>query len=197
MPVWAVVPAKDFEQAKSRLSGALDGPARVALARELVDHVIGALRGASGLSGIVVVTGSRAVAEHAAMLGADTMPDPTKASTLAHVVDVGIDRARELGADAVLILMSDLPEVRSEDVEALLDELEHVDAVVVSDESGDHTNALGMRLRTRFPTHFGAADSFRRHCEAAIRAGLSLATPRLPSVAFDVDTSDDLARMRG
>lgn len=197
MRVWAVVPAKDFESAKSRLSAVLDPAARATLARALVAHVIGALRGASGLAGIVVVTGSTAVAEHAATLGADTVPDPAGPSTLALVIDAGIDRARRLGADAVLVLMSDLPEVRSEDVEALLGELDHVDAVVVSDESGDHTNALGLHLGTRFPTHFGAPDSFRRHCDAAVSRGLSLATPRLPSVAFDVDTSADLARMRG
>lgn len=197
MRAWAVVPAKGFEDAKSRLASALDPAARATLARELVAHVVGALRGASGLAGIVVVTGSRTVADHVTGLGAETVPDPAGAPSLALVVDAGIDRARDLGADAVLVVMSDLPEVRSEDIEALLDELEHVDAVVVSDESGDHTNALGLHLGTRFPTHFGAPDSFRRHCDAAVTRGLSLATPRLPTIAFDVDTSEDLARMRG
>lgn len=197
MRAWAVVPAKDFADAKSRLSSVLDPAARAQLGRTLLGHVLAALRDAPRIAGIVVVTGSPVVADHAATFGAETVRDPEASPTLAEVVNAGIARARERGADTVLILMSDLPEVRSEDVDALLDELDRSDAVIVSDESGDHTNALGLRLTAPLPTHFGMPDSYRRHSEAVARAGFTLATPRLPTVAFDVDTADDLVRMRG
>jgi 2-phospho-L-lactate guanylyltransferase (CobY/MobA/RfbA family) len=68
--------------------------------------------------------------------------------------------------------------------------------VAVRDRRGTHTNALGLRLGRRQRTYFGAPDSFRRHCDSATRAGLSLATPVLPGIGFDIDLPEDFARLR-
>jgi 2-phospho-L-lactate guanylyltransferase (CobY/MobA/RfbA family) len=91
--------------------------------------------------------------------------------------------------------MSDLPELRVSDVQMLAEELGRFDVVVVRDTRGEHTNALGLHLATRLPTSFGREDSFRRHCRSAERAGLSVGVRESATLAFDVDTPEDYARL--
>jgi 2-phospho-L-lactate guanylyltransferase len=192
---WAVVPVKRFEAAKSRLSGVLDGLDRRDLARRMFEHVLTVLSSTPEIAGIVVVTDSRDVAEVAMVRGAVALFDPPGTEELGACVDFALAGLAARGATAGLVLMSDLPELTVGDVEMLARELDRVDVVVVRDTSGEHTNALGVRLAKRFPTSFGKADSFRRHRDDGTRAGLSVSLPESPTLAFDVDTADDHARM--
>lgn len=196
MKIWGVIPVKRFDVGKSRLSEVLEPTARSRLARTLFEHVLRVLLSSRGLAGVAVVTRCPEAAAHAARLGALSVPDPDYRETLADSVDAGLVRVERLGADSGLVIMSDLPELTPSDVQGLLAYLHRFDVVAVSDERGRHTNALGLRLATRIPTRFGAPESFREHCELATRAGLSLSTPSLPTVAFDVDTPEDFARLQ-
>lgn len=196
MPVWAVVPVKHFERAKSRLGASLDPAGRAELARQLFEHVLESLRKAHDLSGVLVVAGSAEAAERAEALGAVAVRDPDGVSGLGAVVDAGIEAARERGADRVLVLMSDLPLLEVSEVQALLAALGTSDVVVAADRSGAHTNALGLRLTRSFPTRFGTPDSFQQHCDVArsLGATVTILSPR--GVAFDIDTPDDLRALR-
>jgi 2-phospho-L-lactate guanylyltransferase len=195
LKAWAVVPVKRFEAAKSRLSGVLDSAARRELARGMFEHVLAVLSAAPDVAGITVVTDSRAVAEVAIVRGAIALFDPPGAEGLESCVDFALGELAQRGTTAALVLMSDLPGVTVGDIEMLARELDRYDVVVVRDASGEHTNALGLRLATRLPTSFGKADSFRRHGDEAARAGLSVSLPESPTLAFDVDTAEDYARM--
>lgn len=197
MKAWALVPVKRFEAAKSRLSGVVDGAGRRDLARNMFEHVLSVLVATREIAGVTVVTDSRAVAELAMVRGALVLFDPPGADGLGSCIDFALTEIAGRGVTAALVLMSDLPEVTVGDVEMLARELDRVDVVVARDTSGEHTNALGVRLKKRFPTSFGSADSFRCHCDAAARAGLSVSLPESPTLAFDVDTEDDYARMIG
>ena len=195
MKTWAVVPVKRFEAAKSRLAAVLDGTGRRELARRMFEHLLAVLSATPEVAGITVVTDSRAVAELAIVRGALVLFDPPEAEALSNCVDFALREIARRGPTAALVLMSDLPEVTVGDVAMLVRELDRFDVVVVRDSSGEHTNALGLRLATRLPTSFGRADSFRRHHDDATRAGLSVSLPESPSLAFDVDTAEDYARM--
>ena len=191
--VWALVPVKGFARAKSRLAGVLSASERERLARELFEHVLGVLASHRDLAGVAIVTDDRDVAHLAAARDAVVIEEDAtaKPANLAQVVDQGLLALDRRGAGAALVLMGDLPWLSAEDIQLLLRALGESDTIVVSDERGTHTNALGLRLAARNPTHFGAADSFRRHCEAARRAGLSLGTPSSPGLAFDLDLPED------
>lgn len=195
MTIWAVVPVKSFETAKSRLSGLLSAGERATLAREMLAHVLSVLSAARSLAGIVVVTDSSSVAEVAKAGSAVPVFDPPTATALSDCVDFGLEHARHRGATAGLVLMSDLPALTPESVGALLGELDRFDVVVVRDGSGLHTNALGIRLETPFKTSFGSSDSFQRHCDTAKGAGLTLSVPVNDALAFDVDTPEDYERL--
>lgn len=191
--VWAVVPVKSFESAKSRLAPVLSPAERERLARSMFEHVLSVLRAASGLSGVLVVTDSSAVADAAVRVGANALLDPRGPRTLADCVDHAVDEVRRRGAGAVVVLVSDLPVVTTTDMDALIERSNRFDVVLVKDRGGEHTNALALRLDKPFRTSFGAGDSYRRHLETAQRLDLSVCELERPSVAFDVDTPEDYA----
>ncbi|MBC8445538.1 MAG: hypothetical protein H8D75_02745, partial [Rhodospirillaceae bacterium] len=53
---WAVVPVKDFKNAKSRLATVLNATERQQLSRTMVQDVLGAISAVSGLAGTVMGT---------------------------------------------------------------------------------------------------------------------------------------------
>ena len=66
---------------------------------------------------------------------------------------------------------------------------------VAPDRVGQGTNALALRPPDVIAPEFGPR-SARRHLALARRAGVAACLVRLPTLAFDVDTPDDLARLR-
>jgi 2-phospho-L-lactate/phosphoenolpyruvate guanylyltransferase len=194
--VWGLVPVKGFARAKSRLSDVLGTVERERLARQLFEHVVGVLSSHRHLAGVAIVTDDREVARLASARAALVIEEQAPPATrdLAQVVDQGLDALEQHGARAALVVMGDLPGLKEADVDLLLSALREFDVIVVSDERGTHTNALGLSLGDRRPTHFGAPDSFRRHCESALSAGLSLGTPSSPGLAFDLDLPEDWAK---
>jgi 2-phospho-L-lactate guanylyltransferase len=196
MTLWAVVPVKGFERAKTRLSSVLDPSHRAALAKTLFEHVIGAVRAAPGVHRVAVVTNSGEVARLATELGALALTDPENAKSLADRVDFALAQVERHGATSAVVVMSDLPALTSDDIGEIAGELSRTDVVVAPDARGRHTNALALRLPASFRTHFGDPDSLERHAAAARDAGLSVHTLVRPGLAFDVDTDDDYGAMK-
>ena len=195
MKTWALVPQKDFARGKSRLSRTLSDAARASFARDVFEHVLGALRQSGVLDGILVATDSPVVAAAARAHHADVQPDIAGATTLAHVIDAGLAELAARGAGTALVLMGDLPRLQPEDVRALVAPAVDHDLVIVRAGDGTHTNALVVSPPDRLRTAFGRADSFAAHVEAARAAGLRLCIVDNPRVAFDVDGPDDHAAL--
>lgn len=191
---WAVLPVKRFEAAKSRLATILSGTERAALARSMFDHVMGVLGRSPSLSGIVVVTDSDAVAA-AAHGRAIVLRDPPGSVALADPVDFALREVGERGAARAVVVVSDLPKITDADVARMLDVLADCDLVLAPDSGGSHTNALAVRLGLGFRTSFGHDESLRLHRDRASRAGLSVRLVESATLAFDVDTPEDYARL--
>jgi 2-phospho-L-lactate guanylyltransferase len=193
---WALVPVKAFDSAKSRLTPCLAPPSRAQLARSMFEHVLEMLKSAARINGVLVVTDSAETARIAASLGAAVLRDRATGPLDVHVDDGLSDLARR-GVTRALVIMSDLPNLTCDDVEALLSALDEADVVIAPDSSGHHTNALGVYLPHRLTMSFGRDDSFHLHLQFARAAGLSLARVDTPTLAFDVDTPDDYAKIAG
>ena len=99
---------KDFDSAKQRLRPAMGARSRRALARRNAQRAVEA---ASGGDHLLVVTGSDEVAEMATGWGAEVLVEPREEGQNV-AARRGINRAVEKGAEAVLVLSSDLPLVR-------------------------------------------------------------------------------------
>jgi 2-phospho-L-lactate guanylyltransferase len=194
--VWALVPAKSFGRAKSRLSKALGEGARRDLARSMLEHVLGVLASSSEIAGVMVVTDGDDVADLARARGAvavrDAVPDSASALVLGDIVDAALLELRARSAGAALVLMSDLPDLSAADVRRLVAQMAELDVVAAPDLRGEGTNALGLTPPDRLPTSFGVRDSFPRHLRAAEAAGLRVGVERSFGLAFDVDEPADL-----
>src|SRR5262249_57492085 len=98
-------------------------------------------------------------------------------------------RAGGVTARLVAFVAADLPLIRAEEIEELL-EATPVRGIAVARALDGGTNAVSMRPPGLVRTHFGEPGS------AAVHAGLGVehVVLDLPGLAFDVDTPEDLAR---
>jgi len=184
---WALVPARSFRTAKSRLGG----KTRAAVARALFDRVVGVLAQSRLVDGIVVATDGGDVAGAARVHRADALIDLPDQG-LAQIIDRGLAHLTALGARAAVVVMADLPLLGPRHVEHLLGALDGSDLALAPDRDQAGTNALALRLPAAMPTCFGNPDSLARHLEAARRHGLGVCLVRAHGLAFDVDHPADL-----
>jgi 2-phospho-L-lactate guanylyltransferase len=190
--IWAVVPIKDTAQSKQRLAGLLSAEQRRALALAMAQDVLGTLAQVNELAGVLVVTTDPAAAELAARFGATVSNEHTRAGHTAAVTGA----ARRLAADGtgMLALPGDIPLVEAEDIRQLLAAHRPDPAFTIApahDELG--SNAVLCTPADAVTLRFGD-NSFFPHLAAARAQGVEPAVLRLPRIALDVDTPDDLAR---
>src|SRR5512134_1555831 len=162
MPIWAIVPVKPFREAKSRLATALSPDERAALSREFLAHTLQVLGQVRDIKGTLVVSRDSSALRLARRQGAYTVAEsgtPELNLALARATDVSIS----FGADAVLILPSDLPLVMPEDVAALIGCCDGTGCVAIApDRRREGTNALFIRPPRAIPYSFGPG-SYERH----------------------------------
>lgn len=193
MSVVAVVPVKDLWGTKSRLKPILNPGARAGLTLYMMGRVIRALIGA-GIEKVAVVSPDPIVLRTAADHGAT--PLPQQSSGLNPALDEGRRWAVEAGASALLVLPADLPLLEAEDVKAVLAEMGDEPSVVISpDAAKAGTNALLLRPPDALPFLFGEA-SYDAHVRAAVERGVPVEIHEHTHLAFDLDTADDLDRLR-
>jgi 2-phospho-L-lactate/phosphoenolpyruvate guanylyltransferase len=184
---------KSFGAAKQRLSGLLGQGARQALAQAMFSDVLASLRHVPGIDAVAVVTADR-VAEDAALGNGVRVLRDTAQAGQSPAAAIGIDHALAGGFDRVLLVPGDTPMLAADEIAALLRDAERdgLAVVVVPDRHGTGTNALLLSPPDAIEPSFGPA-SLERHMTLA--AALPHARVDVPSLAFDVDTPDDLAAL--
>jgi len=192
--VYAVVPIKATSDAKRRLAPVLDTTRRQELALAMFEDVLATLARVRELAGVIVVTADPAAGAIASRYGARISSDGAREGHTGAVAAA----ARQLAADDMLTVPGDIPLVDTDDVRKLLEA--HGNAtcrdtrafiiVPARDERG--SNAIVCSPAAAVPLTFGA-DSFWPHLAAAKRCGIDPTVLRLPRIALDIDTPDDLA----
>jgi 2-phospho-L-lactate/phosphoenolpyruvate guanylyltransferase len=184
----AILPVKSFGAAKQRLASLLGSGSRQALAQAMFQDVLASLRRTEGIERIVIVASEPSVefaADEQIVVLEDEVRDGQSPAALA-----GIRWALASGFERVLLVPGDTPLLASAEVDALLSDAPE-DVVIVPDRHGTGTNALLLRPPTAIEPSFGP-ESLGRHVAAAEAAGLAHRVERVPSLLYDVDTSDDL-----
>ena len=186
-----LLPIKDFRKAKQRLALALTAAERLGLMNAMMEDVFHAVRGARQAERVYVVT-SYVPAMHAAdEAGWEVLREEQQVSESASV-DMASRLCEERGVTALLRLPLDLPLVRSQDIDEMLEfDFAAPAAVIVPSRDGTGTNALLRTPPTLFPSHFGEG-SFTKHCGEAERAGARVILRRNPRLEMDVDDDADL-----
>jgi 2-phospho-L-lactate guanylyltransferase len=191
---WVVVLVKDFDSAKQRLVPALDPAERRALARR---NAVRAIRSATAGDHRLVVAGSDEAAELAASLDVEALLEPRQEGQNV-AAQRGIAHAIAGGADAVLLLSSDLPLVTTKAVRELLGAaalLAPPAVMAVPAVGRGGTNALYLNPPRAIGLHFGA-DSLVAFRREARNKGVRFVLHQSPAMALDLDEPSDLARLR-
>jgi 2-phospho-L-lactate guanylyltransferase len=194
MTTWVVVLIKDFDSAKQRLRPALGPQERRALAQRNAQL---AVQAAAAGDRVLVVAGDDEVAELAKAWGAEVLLEPSQEGQNVAAAR-GIARAVEGGADAVLLLSSDLPLVTVHSVREVLEAGSQIKcpvAVAVRAVGRGGTNALYLRPPGAITLHFGA-DSLAKFRDEAERSGVKFVVHDSDGMALDLDEPGDLARLR-
>lgn len=179
-----LVPVKSFAKAKLRLAGALDPPARRALAAELASRVLRA----TSPDPAYVACDDPEVAAWAEHRGARVLWTPGLG--LSGAVAAGVSRLAADGFDLAVVSHSDLPFVESFDGVGTEGEV-----TVVPDRRLDGTNVIAVPTGVGFRFSYGRG-SFARHLAEARRLGLAPLVRYDWSLAIDLDVPADLALVR-
>jgi 2-phospho-L-lactate guanylyltransferase len=194
MSTWVVVLIKDFDSAKQRLQPALGPEARRALARRNAELAVQAAKAGDK---VLVVAGDQEVADLATSWGAEVLLEPRPEGQNVAAAR-GIARAVEGGADAVLVLSSDLPLVTVDSVGEVLAaaaQMAAPAALAVRAIGRGGTNALYLRPPDAISLHFGS-DSLAKFRYEAESRGANFAVHDSDALALDLDEPGDLARLR-
>lgn len=202
-PVWAVVPVKSFARSKTRLSPALCPALRERLALAMADHVLATLRKAHVADRLCLLSdeASSRFNELAWRHGALPMLDQDVAAGAGGLNDAvkGVARiARNLGAAALLVVHADLPLLTSDALRLLLRswrDLQGPDRVALARSKDGGTSLLLAGHPHTFGYSFGP-DSHAAHLNECIRQVRSFASIDLPAARLDIDTPEDLERLR-
>jgi 2-phospho-L-lactate guanylyltransferase len=190
---YALVPVKDLTQAKARLSPLLAPAQRYALAAAMLDDVLAALRQASMVERIALVTTDPHALALAAQRGLEVV-DEGSGRGESGAVELAVKVCRERGASSLAVIPGDIPLLTAADVEWIIQQGTQYDVVIVPSWDSRGTNAVLLRPPDALQLRFGSW-SFFPHVKQAKRKGLSYKVVRLPRVALDVDTPEDLARL--
>jgi len=186
-----LIPVKDPNQAKSRLTGFLSEAERRRLAWAMFQDVSQVVAGARKPDRVVIVTGFSPAIETARELGWDVLVEESQISESASV-DWASRLLDERGFDTVLRLPADLPLVRAEDIDDLLSiELDSPGALLVPSLEGTGTNAIIRTPPTLFPSRFGP-NSLALHKQEAARVGVECVIVNNARIALDIDEPGDL-----
>lgn len=188
----AVVPFKGTAQVKQRLAAALTPPQRQALALAMLGDVLQTLSAVDELRGVLLVTTDPDAIVLAAQFGAEI------SSEHAHEGHTGavLGAASQLAAKGVglMTVPGDIPLVAPDDIRELLAAHAPATGFTIApahDELG--SNAVLCTPANIVPLRFGD-NSFFPHLAAAKAHGIEPRVVRLPRIALDIDTPQDLTQ---
>lgn len=181
MDLRIVIPAKPFTEAKQRLASVLNPVQRAELAERMFRHVFMVAESFLGAANVLVVSRSEDVLTLARNADAITVREGNPSDLNFAVTQA----AGAAGAPRVLVVASDLPLLRRDD----LAEMARHECAVAPDHHQRGTNAL--LWPAHLPFAFGE-NSFARHGAIAAAAGIDPIIVARRGLAQDVDEPTDL-----
>ena len=188
----AIVPIKSFDAAKKRLAGMLDAGERRALMLAMARDVLTALCASRRLAGVLIVSRSAEVDALARAFGTERFSESSGTDLPGALTEAAGHAARHLGAAGIFVVPADVPLIRAEEIDALLEN--HRQVTLLPDGNRVGTNGLILAPPDAIEFVFDGR-SYRPHLEQARTAGLDPAVVPDSGFALDVDTPGDLSRL--
>lgn len=196
--VWAVIPLKDFVQAKQRLSGVLSVAERRQLFAAMVDDVLRCFSQSRELDRVIVLSDDAEACLLAEHYGLDVWRESElNARGLNAVVTAALRCAAELGCSQCLVAHGDLPLLTQAELDRFIQQ--HRSSVspalsIAPDRRGGGSNMLCLPAASQFDFCYGE-NSFAAHCEHAVALGLEQQVYHAPGSACDIDELEDLLQL--
>ena len=188
-----LIPVKHLSSAKQRLASVLDQPARTELAQAMLHDVLSTLHAWQDRPAVAVVTSDPFAVELAKRYGFEVIPDPENPGETG-AIEMATGVCEQRGVESTLVIPADIPLIRSEELEEILQQAPREGSVLVPAADGRGTNAAFRRPAGLFPLRFGN-DSFKPHHAAALATGKPCIVLQLHGIAVDVDNPSDLQRL--
>ena len=193
MQTWALVPVKPLDAAKSRLSEVLQPAERAELARHFLEHTLAALTACRGIDQILVISPDPSAWNLAAQYGAHCYYE-FDTPGLNPSLRRGASRAISGGADAIMIVPTDLPLLNEMLLQQVVNSIDSPPAVVLApDRHGKGTNIMLQSPPNLIPFSYGIG-SFQTHLENARTTGATVKVLEIPELAPDIDSPADLEK---
>jgi 2-phospho-L-lactate guanylyltransferase len=179
---------KPLAEAKTRLGPVFDEPARVTVARALLDDALALCVSAPFLTWWVISRDPE-VLSLGRDRGLNTIEE--RGSGLNDAVSQAVAVVGGAGATSVTVIPADVPLAWAGDLQDLLDTGATSDTVVVPAARGGGTNALYLSPADLMPPRFGPS-SLQAYLSAAEAGGHRCTILALPRLALDIDTVLDV-----
>jgi len=194
MKLVALLPVKPFHLAKSRLSKALNPEERQAFVRDGLVHTLQILQIVPEVWRTLVISADPNAWEIALKYEVDVYEE-LEVPGLNESVACGQQWALEQGADAVMVLPIDLPNLNVDCLQSKILKLhETPGTVIVPDRHFQGTNLLLFSPPDLINTAYGEG-SFNRHCALAKQADVNPIIIHCADLALDIDSPADLKLM--
>lgn len=193
MKVFAIVPVKKFENAKTRLSSLLSLQDRLDLSSIMLEETLRKLAAAtSGVQKIAVVSSDERARKIAESAGA-VFQHEEKDNGVNSAVKLGEVYSTTHGADACLVVPQDLPLLDPQEVSAFCDVAKGEERCVVicPSQRYDGTNLLFRKPPAVIPTFFDI-DSYENHLASAKEGGITVKVVATKNLTLDIDNPDDV-----
>lgn len=195
--VYAIVPVREFKDAKQRLGNFLGETERAAMAKALLLHVLRSLEQADRVSGVLVVSSAekQSVEDLSTFQKVKVVQESVNHGGVNSAVSDGINLIGQSSeAPEILIVPSDLPLLSSEALNRAIKLLGEYDLVINPSLRKDGTNLLAFHLSKLIPFWYDC-NSFPNHVKEAESRKLHYLITDWKEFSFDVDDQKDLEEM--
>ena len=195
-----LIPMKDPAKSKTRLTNVLNLRDRIYLARSLFSRTLLILKNLVNeypnlYLDLAVVSASDEIIEFAENNGSISIQE-TGNQSLRNAAEIAKKWAVSNKYRSICILPADLANPEPKEIVSFIKESTELAFTTISPSADLGTNALHISLPTDFKFCYGDK-SFLRHLEASEKIGLSPKILPLPSLKYDIDTSEDLQYLKG
>ena len=193
--LWALLPLKDFVNAKQRLAGVLAPHERRRLFQAMVDDVLTVLSAHPAIDQTLIVSDDHSaelLAEHYGV--AYWSEDRVKGSGLNAVVSNTAEQLQSQGVENLLVVHGDLPLLDGQALDQLIaahQKLSKPAITIAPDRHQQGSNCMICSPPQAISFHYGEG-SLQKHCEQAESSGVASQALLLDGISCDVDEPADI-----
>lgn len=192
--MWAIIPLKSLERTKQRLGSTLSLEQRKQLTTAILLDQLEVLKNITRIEKILLLSRDPACSQLALehniqclSLEADT--------NLNSGLTACLDYCSEQGATQVIIIHADIPLLDEAALNTAIDDHQQsVGITFVPSNKKDGTNLLLADLPLAIKLEYGE-NSFHKHCQAALKAGVRVRIHENPLLGLDIDTDSEFSML--